>query len=54
MMVRYFSDTDTLYIEFRQTAITDTLEIDENTQLDVDERGSICAVTLEHVKERFA
>jgi len=50
--IRYFRDTDTLYIELRQAPVAQTRDLDENTQIDVDERGQICAITVEHASER--
>ena len=50
--VTYFHDTDTLYIEFRAGRIIETKDLDENTQLDVDPEGNICALTIEHARER--
>lgn len=52
MKVKYFADTDNLYIEFRETGIAETRDLHENTALDVDEQGNICAITLEHASER--
>ena len=52
MKIRYFRDTDTLYIEFRDTTVAETRDLDENTQIDLDERGILCALTLEHASER--
>jgi uncharacterized protein YuzE len=50
--IRYFHETDTLYIEFRQAAVTETRDLDENTQIDLDEGGNLCGLTLEHASER--
>ena len=52
MKVKYFRDTDTLYIEFRGGDIVETKDLDENTQLDLDRGGNICAITIEHAGER--
>jgi len=52
MKVKYFQDTDTLYIEFRSSGIVETKDLDENTQLDVDAEGNICALTIENARER--
>lgn len=52
MKVQYFQDTDTLYIEFRATEITETRDLDENTLLDLDRDGNIRAITVEHASER--
>ena len=46
MKVRYFDDTDTLYIEFRDQGIAQTRDLDEDTVLDLDAEGRICAITL--------
>lgn len=52
MKVQYFEDTDTLYIEFRTGAIVDTRDLDEDTVLDLDGRGNVCAITVEHASQR--
>ena len=52
MKVKYFEDTDTLYIEFRDLAISQSKDLDENTVLDLDARGNVCAITFEHASAR--
>ena len=52
MKVRYFEETDTLHIEFRDVPVAESRELDENTVVDVDEAGSICAITVEHASTR--
>jgi uncharacterized protein YuzE len=52
MKIRYFRETDTLYIEFREAPVAETRDLDENTLLDVDQEGNICAITIEHASER--
>ena len=52
MKVRYFADTDTLLIEFRDSPVIDTRNLDENTLLDVDAQGNICSITIEQASER--
>lgn len=52
MKVQYFEDTDTLYIEFRDQAIVETRDLDEDTILDLDNTGNICAITVEHASRR--
>lgn len=52
MKIRYFAETDTLLIEFRDALVADTRDLDENTVLDVDAAGNICAITVEHASER--
>ena len=51
MKIRYFTDTDTLYIEFRDQPIAETHDLDENTVLDVDAKGN-SARSVEHASER--
>jgi len=52
MKIQYFQDTDTLYIEFKSTEVAETKDLDENTVLDIDKSGNICAITIEHAKQR--
>lgn len=52
MKIKYFEDTDTLYIEFRAVDVTETKDLDEDTLLDVGPDGSICGITVEHARER--
>lgn len=52
MNIKYFQDTDTLYIEFRKGEVAETRDLDENTLLDVDSEGNIIALTMEHARQR--
>ncbi len=52
MKVSYFADTDTLYIEFRDSGVAESKDLDENTILDVDANGNVCAITFEHASQR--
>ena len=52
MNIRYYQETDTLCIEFRDMEIAETRDLDEATLLDVDSKGNICAITVEHVRDR--
>ena len=52
MKIKYFQDTDTLHIEFRAAEVAETKDLDENTLLDLDKNGQICAITIEHASER--
>ena len=52
MNVQYFADTDTLYIEFRDRNIAQSKDLDENTVLDLDANGNVCAITFEHASDR--
>ncbi len=52
MNVRYFDDTDTLYIEFRRGAVAEIRELNEDTLLELDSNGLLCALTIEHASTR--
>ena len=52
MKVRYFKDTDTLYVEFRAEGIVVTKDLDDQTLLDLDGEGRLCAITIEHASSR--
>lgn len=52
MKIKYFQDTDTLYIEFRTADVAETKDLDENTLLDLDKQGNTCSITIEHAKDR--
>ena len=52
MKIKYFMQTDTLYIEFRAAEVAETRDLDENTLLDLDSKGNICGITIEHARDR--
>ena len=37
MKIQYFEDTDTLYIIFSQNSPVETMDLDENTLIDLDQ-----------------
>lgn len=51
MKVKYFSDTDTAHVEFKDNEIHETKEISENIYIDVDGKGNIVSMTIEHAKD---
>ena len=52
MKVKYFKDTDTIYIEFRPVDAAETRDLDENTLLELDADGNVCGITIEQASER--
>ena len=48
MKVRYFTDTDTAYVEFSQSDSAETREINENIYIDLDQKGNLVGMTIEH------
>jgi uncharacterized protein YuzE len=49
--IKYFADTDTLRIEFKPGHCRPR-DLDENTVLDVDAEGNLCAMTIEYASVR--
>lgn len=52
MKVKYFKNKDTLYNEFRSVEVAETRDFDEDTLLDLDAEGRLCAITVEHAADR--
>ncbi len=52
MNIKYFQDTDTLYIEFKAAEVAESKDLDEDTVLDLDHSGNICGITVEHASKR--
>ena len=52
MTIKYFPETDTLYLEVRDTPVVETRDLDGDTLLEFDAEGRLCAITLEHARER--
>ena len=52
MRIRYFKDTDTLLIEFKEAPVAETRDLDENTLLELDAQGNVCSITVEHASKR--
>lgn len=50
MKVKHFSDTDTAQVEFTERDVYETKEISENIYIDIDEKGHIVSMTIEHAK----
>lgn len=48
MKVKYFSDTDTAYIEFSNQEVAETKDINENILIDLDKNGQLVGMTIEH------
>ena len=50
MKIKYFSDTDTAHVEFIDKDVCETKEISESIYIDIDEKGNIVNMTIEHAK----
>ena len=52
MTIRYFEDTDTLHVLFKDAEVQETRDLDENTLVEFDARGNLVSMTIEHARER--
>jgi len=52
MQAKYFSDTDTLMLNFSKNAIVETYDLNENVLVEVDKDGHVVSMTVEHAKEQ--
>ena len=52
MKISFTKNTDTLYIEFKPAEVSETRDLDEDTVLDLDRDGNLCAITVEHASKR--
>lgn len=50
MIIKYFPDTDTLYVSFTDREIVETVDFNDVTLLDLDQDGKVVAITLEHAR----
>ena len=51
MKVRYFEDTDTMYIELSDREPASTEELNDNVMLELDKDGKVVGLTIEHAKQ---
>jgi uncharacterized protein YuzE len=53
MTVRYFSDTDTLLVNFSDREVAETRDLTENVLIELDEQGRLVSMTIEHAKQQM-
>ena len=51
MKVKYFMETDTLYIRLNDRPAAQTTELNENVLLDIDQDGKVVGLTIENAME---
>ena len=51
MDIKYFKDTDTLYLQLNTYDVAETRDLDENMFVDIDKDGHIVSITIEHAKK---
>jgi uncharacterized protein YuzE len=52
MKVECFPDTDTLLVDFSDTKIAETRNLNDNILVELDEEGCLVSVTIEHAKQQ--
>jgi uncharacterized protein YuzE len=51
MKVRYFEDTDTMYIELKNEKPSQSEELNEHVTLELANDGNVVGLTIEHAKK---
>lgn len=52
MKIKYFADTDTAHFELGSFPPAETRELSEDVYLDLDARGHVVGITIEHASLR--
>jgi uncharacterized protein YuzE len=52
MQAKYFSDTDTLLLQFNDRQIVETYDLNEDVLVEVDKDGGVVSMTIEHAKQQ--
>ena len=53
MKITYDAEADAMYIEFREGTFAGNKKIDEDTIIDLDNKGNILGIELLNVKKRI-
>jgi uncharacterized protein YuzE len=48
MKVKYFTDTDTAYLEFSTNSVAETRGVSDDVLMDLDGNGNLVGMTIEH------
>ena len=52
MRIKYFTDTDTVLVEFSDHQVAQTKEINENIYIDLDADDNLVNMTIEHASKQ--
>jgi len=52
MQATYFSDTDTLLVQFSKHDIAETYDLNEDVLVEIDKDGHVVSMTIEHAKQQ--
>ena len=53
MKLSYYSETDSLYIEFSDKPSTESIEISEGVVLDYDTKGNITGIDIDNAAQKI-
>lgn len=53
MKIHYYSETDSLYVELKEEAGVETLEVADGLNVDVDATGEVVGFDMDHAAKRF-
>ena len=51
MEIKYFPDTDTLLINFTDSEIVETVDVNENALIELGKEGELVSMTIEHAND---
>jgi uncharacterized protein YuzE len=54
MRLFYYPETDSLYIELREHASVDSLEVAPGVVVDLDAQGGVVGIDIDHARERLS
>ncbi len=53
MKLHYYPETDSLYVEFKATPGTETLEVTDGLNVDLDADGEVVGLDIDHASARL-
>ena len=51
MEIKYFPDTDTLLINFTNSVITETTDVNENALIELGEEGEVVSISIKRASD---
>ena len=53
MKIRYYPETDSLYVEFKAGPGAETLAVNNSVNIDIDANGEIVGLDIDHASKRL-
>ena len=51
--LRYYADTDSLYIDLSEKTSVDSREVSQGVVLDFDDTGHLCGIDIDHASQHL-